>query len=126
MQEMLEALGSLLSVNTQYGQLPDSPDNIILLNFSGGNTPRRSFGIRKPTIKEPSIQLMVRQTSYLSAAYEINRCADILLEVIGDYGGKTITKISQLSDVLHLGRDEKNRYMFSVNFVVQLDNAKEE
>lgn len=123
MQTMLSAIGLLLSVNTHYGQMPDSPDNVILLNFSGGNTPRRSLGLARPTVREPMIQLFVRNTAYMNAVSEVNRCIDILEAITGDVGGKKITKLTQFGDVLHLGRDEKNRYEFTINFTVQIDNT---
>lgn len=125
MQNMLSALGTLLSSSTKYGQIPDSPNDVLLLNFTGGNTPTRSLGRSKPTRREPGIQLLVRNSNYLNAVSEINRCIDILLDVNGEIGGKHITKITQFSDVLNLGRDDKNRYEFAVNFIIQIDNAKE-
>lgn len=123
MQEMLEALGALLGQTVAYGQMPSSPNDVILLNYAGGNTPRRSLGFSKPTVREPAIQIWVRNSLYLNAVSEVNRCLDVLLDVSGEYGGKKITKISQSSDVLFLGRDDKNRYEFTVNIMIQVDNT---
>lgn len=125
MEEVLTAIGLLLSTDTKQGQLPESPNNVLLLNLNNGNTPSYSLGIRKPYIREPMIQLMVRNVSYVDAVHELERCIDIILQVNGDIGGKHILKITQFSDILHLGRDDKNRYLFSINFIVQIDNLKE-
>lgn len=126
MQDMLSEIGSLFGVTVNYGQMPDSPDNIVMMNFSGGNSPRRSLGRAKPTIREPLIQLMVRNTTYIGCVNQINSCIDILNTVSGVYGGLTVTKLTQFGDVLYLGRDEKNRYLFTINFTIQIDNAKED
>ena len=125
MEDVLTAIGLLLSTDVKQGQLPDTPDDVIVLNLNNGNSPSYSLGIRKPFIREPMIQLMVRNKSYVDAVHEVERCIDIILQTSGDVGGKHILKITQFSDILHLGRDDKNRYLFSINFIVQIDNLKE-
>lgn len=125
MEDVLTAIGLLLSTDVKQGQLPDTPDDVTLLNLNNGNSPSYSLGIRKPFIREPMIQLMIRNKSYVDAVHEVERCIDIILQINGDVGGKHILKITQFSDILHLGRDDKNRYLFSINFVVQIDNLKE-
>lgn len=123
MQEMLEAIGSKLSDKIQYGQMPDSPDNVTTLNFYGGNTPTRSLGKAKPTIREPYIQVRVRNTSYFNSISTIEKYIEVLETISGEYGGKMITKVSQTGDIVPLGRDSKNRYEFTINFVIQIDNT---
>lgn len=122
MQKMLEAIGDTLVGTVNYGQVPDSPDNITVLNFTGGNSPTRSLGKFKPTVKEPSIQVRVRNKSYFNALDIINKQIEILEKVSGEYGDKTIMKLSQIGDVIPLGRDTKNRYEFTINFIIQIDN----
>lgn len=125
MENVLTTIGLLLSPDTKQGQMPDLPDNLILLNLNDGNSPSYSLGSRKPYLREPMMQLLVRNTSYVNAVHEVERCIDIILQVNGLVGSKYILKITQFSDILHLGRDDKNRYMFSINFVIQIDNLKE-
>lgn len=122
MQEMLEAIGSKLSGTIQYGQMPDTPDNITTLNFYGGNTPTRSLGKSKPTIREPYFQVRVRNTSYFNCISTIEKHIEVLESISGEYGRKKITKVSQTGDIIPLGRDSKNRYEFTINFIVQIDN----
>lgn len=122
MQEMLEEIGKQLTGNVQYGQMPDEPDNITLLNFYGGNTPQRSLGKAKPTIREPYIQVRVRNKSYFNSIELIEKHISILESLSGTFGNKTVTKISQITDVMPLGRDSKNRYEFTINFIIQIDN----
>lgn len=122
MQEMLEAIGEKLSGIVNYGQMPDEPDNITVLNFYGGNTPTRSLGKAKPTIREPYIQIRVRNTSYFNCISLIEKHISILESLSGDFGGKTITKLTQSSDIIPIGRDTKNRYEFTINFIIQIDN----
>lgn len=125
MEQTLSAIGLLLSTDVKQGQLPDLPDNLLLLNLTGGNSPTYSLGNRKPSTRLPMFQLLVRDKSYVDAVHEIERCIDIILQVNGEYGDKYILKITQFSDILHLGRDDKNRYMFTVNFTIEIDNLKE-
>ena len=122
MQEMLEAIGSKLSNKVVYGQIPDSPDNVTVLNFYGGNTPTRSLGKAKPMIREPYIQVRVRNSSYFNGISTIEKYIETLQSISGEYGTKKITKLTQSGDIIPLGRDSKNRYEFSVNFVIQIDN----
>lgn len=122
MQEMLEEIGKQLTGNVQYGQMPDEPDNITLLNFYGGNTPQRSLGKAKPTIREPYIQVRVRNKSYFNSIELIDKHISVLESLSGTFGNKTVTKISQITDVMPLGRDSKNRYEFTINFIIQIDN----
>ncbi len=122
MQEMLEAIGNKLSGNVQYGQIPDKPDNVTVLNFYGGNTPTRSLGKAKPTVREPYFQVRVRNTSYFNCIDIIDKHIEILESISGEYGHKKITKITQNGDIIPLGRDSKNRYEFTINFIIQIDN----
>lgn len=122
MQEMLEAIGSKLSGTIQYGQMPDEPDNVTTLNFYGGNTPTRSLGKAKPTVREPYIQVRVRNKSYFNCISTIEKHIEVLEAISGEYGKKTITKLTQTGDIIPLGRDSKNRYEFTINFIIQIDN----
>lgn len=122
MQEMLEAICENLSGEVQYGQIPDEPNNITVVNFTMGNTPRRALGKAKPVIREPEIQVRVRNTSYFNAISLIDNHISVLESISGEYGGKTVTKISQVGDIIPFGRDEKNRYEFTINFIIQIDN----
>ena len=124
MQEMLEAIGNRLTGTVHYGQMPDEPDNITLLNFSSGNSPRRALGKSKPVIREPEIQVRVRDKSYFNCISLIDNHITILESLSGTFGNLFITKITQVGDVIPLGRDNKNRYDFSINFIVQIDNKE--
>ena len=122
MQEMLEAIGAKLSGKVQYGQMPDEPDNITLLNLYGGNNPTRSLGKAKPMIRQPQIQVRVRNTSYFNSINLIESHIETLQSISGEYGNKEIMKISQIGDIMPLGRDTKNRYEFTINFTIQINN----
>lgn len=122
MQEMLEDIGKQLTGVIQYGQMPDEPDNVTLLNFYGGNTPTRSLGKAKPTIREPYIQVRVRNKSYFNSIELIEKHISTLESLSGTFGNKTVTKISQITDIMPLGRDSKNRYEFTINLIIQIDN----
>lgn len=122
MQEMLEAIGENLSGEIQYGQMPDSPDNVTLLNFYSGNNPTRSLGKTKPMIRQPQIQVRVRNKSYFNSVSLIDKHIETLQSISGEYGNKDIMKISQIGDIMPLGRDSKGRYEFTINFTIQINN----
>lgn len=124
MQDMLEEIGSRLSGQVQYGQIPDEPNNITVLNFYGGNTPRRAIGTAKPVIREPQMQVRVRNDSYAQSISLIEQHINTIERISGILGNKIITKITQIGDVIPLGRDDKNRYEFTVNFTIQIDNKE--
>lgn len=124
MQEMIEAIGTKLSGEVQYGQIPDEPSNITVLNFYGGNSPRRAIGVAKPVIREPQMQVYVRDTSYLNSINKIEEHINTIEKISGILGNLIITKITQVGDIMPLGRDDKNRYEFTINFTIQIDNKE--
>lgn len=130
MINLLKALGDKISNDlghdVQYGQIPDTPNNIVVLNFYEGNYPVRMLGNSKMSIREPRLQMYVRNESYASATTVISECAELLNSVSGFTGGKYVTKISQNGEMFYLGRLMKQRDEFTMNFTIQIDNEKEE
>jgi len=109
---MLDELMTLLG--GQQGQMPDTPDNIILLNYAGGGRPSRSFKKKRADVRYPLIQVKVRNLSYFNA---VAKCEEVIGKLDG-YSSELIAKVVQSGELLPLGRDEKNRYNFAINFEI--------
>jgi len=101
------------------GVLPASPDNAIMIDQTGGVEPNKYI-----PVKEPTIQVLVRNTSYPDGLDKITAIYD-LLHRFKDYqsletGGVDVMQIMALQEPTHLQQDDNNRHIFTVNFVVML------
>ena len=105
----LELKTLLTTVTNLYiGSMPDSPDNAVCLYVTGGYP--RSLADSK--FEEPTFQIKTRNTSYATGLALCDTIKDLL------HGATTskIPVIVQQSDILNIGRDEKNRQEFTINF----------
>jgi len=98
----------LTSVSPFIGSMPDTPDDCVAIYNTGGY--KRSMS--GTFLEEPTFQVKIRNLSYAAGETVCNTIKDLL-------HGKTTTKvimIEQQSDIMDMGRDEKNRQEFSINF----------
>jgi hypothetical protein len=106
----VESLLTTIS-NVYLGNLPDSPDNAVAINPTGGFARDLFFGTDSD-LREPTFQIIVRNLVYATG--------EALCEtILGLLSGKTTTNIKmiqQMSDVISLGRDQNNRPNWSINF----------
>ena len=98
---------------------PDAPDNLLCLFFSGGADPSYAFDSKQ--FEEPSFQVIVRNTSTLTAISK----AEAVKDALDGQTSLTIGSTSYISvfiqgDILQLGKDDKNRTELSLNFRVKL------
>lgn len=126
MLSTLNAIGALLTGNIQYGQIPDTPDNVTVLNWYGGLEPDRVIGHAKPSVRRIRLQVFVRDTSFENALIKVEAFRNIIIVANGWLGNMYVLKFDQIADIYHLGRDEKKRYQFSINFYAMIDEMKEE
>lgn len=95
--------------------MPGEPDNCVCLYDTGGFS-QEQYGYEKPTI-----QIRVRNKSYLNG---YNQARDLkYLISTGDYNNSDINGtryilIKNSSDILYLGKDENNRFQFTINFQI--------
>lgn len=122
MRQVLEYIGESLNTPCNYGQMPSTPDDVTLLNIYGGINPDLELGSFSPMIRYPSLQLMIRRKEYQSALDDIEAYNAVIPTIVGgdDF---SILQIKQRSDILFLGRDKDDRYLFSVNYTIVLDNT---
>lgn len=119
---MLSDIKSLLAgiESTIYlADMPDTPDKLICIYNSGGRDPIHNLA--KDRITQPTIQIRARDTSYDSG---LARCEAInaILDVVSNQtiNNTFYVSIKQQSDILPLGKDEKKRSEFAINYVLQI------
>ena len=95
------------------GSMPNNPDNAVAI-YSTGGFPRDLSGTM---VEEPTVMVKVRHTSYPSGEGVCNRIKDSLHGKDNQtVNSHDILLIAQQGDILDLGRDERNRQMWSMNF----------
>lgn len=95
-------------------KLVDTPDNVVVILDTGGAKP----DVYIPT-GVPDFQVYVRNKSYASGKAKIDSIVDLLHRKANETlisGGKFFYYITLATEVLYIGRDDKSRSEFSVNF----------
>ena len=100
------------------GQFPDSPNNLVLLNWKSGVKPYYSFDKPNAYRRRPFLMVEVRNESYFDALEVIENVNMELERLYGNLGDKYILNITKTSEPLENGRDKKNNYNFLQNYIV--------
>jgi hypothetical protein len=96
------------------GYLPDTPDDCIAVYDTSGR-PSEFHGI-----DQPNFQIVVRDSSYSSAATTIQSIQDLLQFTTNTtINGTFYLNISNLQSPFSTGRDEKGRIEFKQNYLTQ-------
>lgn len=96
------------------GGLPLSPDTVVLVNRTGGESPFPSF-----LLNQPSVQVMVRgkRSGYVAAEQKIAEVVDQLLGMNPvTLQGDMYRSCVQIGETVYLGQDDNTRDLFSANF----------
>jgi hypothetical protein len=118
---LLVDIGSLLTgVNNNifYNDRPDTPDNCIVIYYTGGQPSVHNMNTQAPTLEKPTFQVAIRNTSCATAETQAEEIKDIL-------NGKTSTTINDTlyeaiwlqGDIFNLGKDDRERSILTINFV---------
>jgi hypothetical protein len=96
-------------------RLTESPNNQVVIYNTGGLEPDRYL----PTA-DPTFQVLVRNTSYATGQSLVNDIVEALhqktnIELVE--GSKYFYYIFLMYEPEHIGRDDKGRHEFSINFV---------
>ncbi len=104
----------------EISQMPDEPDDIIMISDTGGVEPNPKWLLDFPTI-----QCMIRGSAnkYLEAFREAKAVKDLLLgiQAFTNADGDRWDGITQNGDLAYIGRDESMRPLFSINFAIILE-----
>jgi len=109
--------------NLFVGLFPDLPVQAICVYDTMGTSPDRYQDPMKAPTEKPGVQITVRSATY-DTGYHIARnvaCALRLITnqtVVGDGDAVRYGIINQQGDILPLGKDERQRYTFSMSFSV--------
>lgn len=109
-----QGLGTL-NTDIFVGFLPPAPDNAIMVLASGGvATPDELVGIKQPTF-----QVTVRNSNYENGLSKIDSIRTLLNGVLNtaiNPGQTHFLNIMANSEPGHLGKDDRGRQLFSINF----------
>lgn len=99
--------------------LPDQPDDAVMLSVGGGRSPE-STNERRIAYRRPRVQVMIRNRSP-QAAYDLALAVhDALASVVNQVlNGAWYRQIMPDGDVLAMGQDQSERTLFSVNANVE-------
>lgn len=95
--------------------MPSEPDNCVCIYDTGG-FPQEQYSYEKPTI-----QIRIRNNLYVNG---YNQIRDIKYLIgTGDFNntiqnGTRYILITTSSDILYLGKDENDRFQFTINFQI--------
>lgn len=92
---------------------PDSPDNAVTVYDTGGLSPDTD----ELDMMRPSFQIRVRSLSYADAYAKQIQIRDLL--ILSDpvqASTSVFVGIQMSSDILFIGRDEKNRHLLTANY----------
>lgn len=112
----IDSATSLTSGSSLFiGWMPDQPDTAVALYEYEGETPDYVMG--SPVIDKPRVQIISRSASYATARDTLNT-----IRSLTDVHDTTLTGIDTLrvhpyGSVTALGRDDKNRWEFSLSIV---------
>ena len=96
------------------GWMPDSPDGVLSLHETAGFAPLYTHNAPSPAIERPGLQVLARDATYTDARARIQAAYDVLA-ALTDY-----LAIRPVQMPFAIGRDERNRPMFSVNFALSV------
>ena len=101
--------------------LRDSPNSLITIFLARGSDPTHTAGNQAPAWENPAIEIIVRHTSTTTALNWIESVKNALDGLTDTtINAHRYISIMQQGDTLPLGKDEKNRVMFSINFRLQV------
>ena len=103
------------------GPLPKTPDRVIAIRRTPGAPSNPKW-----LLDFPSLQIRVRGRSedYLDAEAKIQAVKDALLGLPSQtVNGDRWTSVTSIGDIIEMGRDEKGRFEFVMNFALIIEPA---
>lgn len=109
-------LGGLNPWAVYVGREPLEPPNVVTVYDTGG-PPATVL----PSIRAPSIQLRVRSEDYVTGWTKCQELYRTLVSLTSlDRPGVRVVSWVPSTDILAIGRDDADRFLFAVNFNVRL------
>lgn len=101
-------------------ELRDEPDDAILIFGGGGLGAQRSHDLRR--VLNPGVAITVRaaHNNYVAGGQKARDVYDALLEMSNTaFDGDRYLGCNPLGDITQAGRDERDRFKWTMNFVVK-------
>ena len=96
----------------------DEPDAGVLIAKGGGLSAQRSHDLKR--VLNPGVVIVVRDPVFTTGEQRAQDIYDAILEISNTAaGGSRLIGANPLGDITEMGRDEKDRYKWSMNFVVK-------
>jgi hypothetical protein len=115
-------IGAGTGWSIRVGTITNLPDTQIAIHDTGGSNPHPTL-----LINEPHIQVMIRSATgdYTEARQKAKDVQDVLLGMnpITMASGDRWDGVTGIGDINGLGRDDKDRITFTVNFRIILEQA---
>lgn len=120
MGEDIKTLLTEITTDIKIDDMPDEIDNVLCIYHTGGSNPEYEFGKQNPAFENPTFQVRIRHKDTSTALQWSDSVKNILSGLTEqNINGNRYLAIFQQSDILGLGRDEKKRSKYSINFKVQ-------
>jgi hypothetical protein len=104
------------------GAMPDTQDDAVLIEDTGGVEPDRYVEVKKNTI-----QSTIRDVSYKTGYEKTDSIYHLLHRkydpTVLEIGGVDVMLIEALSEPTYIGKDENGRFMFTINSVIWFRDA---
>lgn len=97
---------------------PDKPGNLMVIYQTGGQPALHAMGVQPPSLEKPTFQVLIRNTSHDTAELQATQVKNILDGLTKLTINNTRYEVIFLEgDIIHLGRDDRERTQFTLNFV---------
>ena len=96
----------------------DEPDAGVLISQGGGLSAQRSHDLR--SMLNPGIVIVVRDPVFTTGQQRAQDIYDALLEISNTASnGNRLVGANPIGDITEVGRDESDRFKWSMNFVIK-------
>ena len=96
----------------------DKPDAGVLISQGGGLSAQRSHDLR--SIMNPGVVIVVRDPVFTTGQQRAQDIYDALLEISNTASnGNRLVGANPVGDITEVGRDESDRFKWSMNFVIK-------
>ena len=109
------AISSSVSLTAYIGVIPATVEEGIGVRLNDGASPTTFFG-QTATVSYPLLQIALRSKAYGTGHTDAKAILDKLNKYVDTATG--VRGVTQVGDIIHLGRNSNNLHEFQVNFRV--------
>lgn len=99
-------------------EMGDTPDAGVLISQGGGLSAQRSHDLR--SMMNQGVVIIVRDAVFATGEQRAQDIHDALLEISNTASnGSRLVGANPVGDITEVGRDERDRFKWSMNFVIK-------